>query len=245
VLTNLLTNAIKFTPPGGQIWIELQPEAAGQVAVSVSDTGMGISPAVLPHLFEAFMQADRSLDRNPGGLGLGLVLVKGLVELHGGEVRAASAGLGRGATFTFLLPPLQAEFPRTCDVPAILTPVPLRVLVIEDNQDAAETLRDLLELAGSTVETAYSGTAGIEVARRFRPEVVLCDIGLPGLDGYQVAAALRRDPATAGARLIAVTGYGAEEDRQRSRAAGFECHLVKPLDPHEVQRLLGTGSQQP
>jgi signal transduction histidine kinase len=262
VLMNLLSNAIKFTPPGGEVrvtvevegsWLRVEGQQGSEpstlnpqpstAVVRIQDTGIGISPEVLPLIFETFTQADESLDRSPGGLGLGLALVKGLVEMHGGEIHAASEGLGRGATFSVRLPLLQASLPKETGVPAAAGTVPLRVLVVEDNFDAADTLRDLLEMAGHEVEVAYSGPGGIEAAQKFRPDVVLCDIGLPGMDGYEVAAALRQDPTTAAARLIAVTGYGEEEAQRRSREAGFEHHLVKPVDPEALQRLLATSSK--
>jgi CheY-like chemotaxis protein len=197
-----------------------------------------MEPEMLSRVFETFTQADRSLHRSRGGLGLGLALVRGLVELHGGQVRAESEGLGRGTTLTVWLPQVP-EIGTPAAVPAAAgeTPRRRRVLVVEDNVDAAETLRDLLELAGHQVEVAHDGFAGVESARAFQPEVVLCDLGLPGMDGYAVAAELRRDPATA-ARLIAVSGYGQEEDRRRSREAGFDLHLTKPVDPLELERLL-------
>jgi CheY-like chemotaxis protein len=210
----------------------------------VRDTGIGIASDMLPRVFETFTQADRSLDRSQGGLGLGLALVKGLVELHGGQVQAHSEGVGRGAEFTVRLPlaaPPAASEVRELSAPAATGPI--RVLIVEDNRDAAETLRDLLELSGCTVAVAYSGPEALEMARGFHPEVVLCDLGLPGMNGYEVAAALRQDPAAATARLIAVTGYGQEEDRRRSHDAGFDIHLTKPIDPDELQRLLEVAPQ--
>jgi two-component system CheB/CheR fusion protein len=235
------------------------------VTLTVSDTGMGIEPEMLPHVFEMFAQADRSLDRSRSGLGLGLALVKGLVELHGGEVRAESEGLGHGTEFSLLLPGLapppravesstlrvESSDPGVRDDLSTLTPQPstregpLRVLIVEDNPDAAETLREVLELSGCTVAVALSGPEAVEAAPRFRPEVVLCDLGLPGLDGYQVAAALRQNPATANARLIAISGYGQAEDLQRSREAGFDRHLTKPVDLSELERLLGITAEGP
>jgi hypothetical protein len=181
----------------------------------VRDSGIGIAPGMLPHVFDTFSQADRSLERARGGLGLGLALVRGLVELHGGEVRAASPGPGAGAEFTVSLPigavrTTSDDRPATGtgrERPAVRSPRPTaRVLVVDDNRDAAEMLRDLLEIAGCAVDVAHSGPAGVAAAARFRPEVVLCDIGLPGMDGFAVAAALRGDPATAAARLVAITG---------------------------------------
>jgi PAS domain S-box-containing protein len=239
---NLLQNAAKFTDRGGRVTVCVAPDPAGhQAAVMVRDTGIGIAPEVMPHLFQPFVQADRSLDRSRGGLGLGLALVKGLVEMHGGEVHVQSAGPGQGSEFALLLPLAQAPVePRELPAPAGSAPRPCRILVVEDNPDAAETLRDLLELSGHEVAVAYSGPSGVATAREFWPEVVLCDLGLPGMDGCAVAAELRRDPATAAARLIAVTGYGQEEARRRCREAGFDLCLTKPVDPEQLERLLAT-----
>jgi PAS domain S-box-containing protein len=242
VVSNLLQNAAKFTDPGGRVTVRLEVE--DQAVITVRDTGIGITPEMVSHLFEPLTQADRTLDRSRGGLGLGLALVKGLVELHGGEVGARSDGPGCGATFTVELP--WASDPAA--PPAATTPSRAaapngaafgrRILVVEDNHDVAEALCGLLQLYGHQVEVASCGRDGVAAARRLRPEVVLCDIGLPGMDGYAVARALRRDPSTAGARLIAVSGYGMDEDRKRSEEAGFELHLTKPVRPADLQRLL-------
>jgi PAS domain S-box-containing protein len=237
ILDNLLQNAVKFTDVGGRITVRLTADpGACQAVVSVTDTGIGIAPEMLSRVFDIFEQADRSLDRSRGGLGLGLALVKGLVQMHGGDVSVQSEGTGRGATFTFWLPIEQeardeseAESPRSTGA---------KVLVVEDNRDAADTLRELLDLLGHQVEVAYSGPEGLAAARRFRPDVVLCDLGLPGMDGYALAAELRAGPETAHARLIAVSGYGQEEDRDRSRDAGFDLHLTKPVDPERLTGLL-------
>jgi PAS domain S-box-containing protein len=239
VLGNLLANAAKFTDRGGRATVRLAA-AGDRAAVAVSDTGVGVDPAMLPRLFEAFSQADRSLERSQGGLGLGLALVKGLVELHGGGVRADSAGPGRGATFTFWLPldaePPAAPTPRPDGEAA--APARRRVLIVEDNVDAADSLRMLLEMAGHEVAVAYTGVAGLEAARARRPDVVLCDLGLPGLTGYEVARALRQGVETAGVRLIAVSGYGRDEDQRRARESGFDEVLVKPVSPAVLERLL-------
>ena len=215
ILNNLLDNAAKFTPAGGRVGVQLAvDEDRQQAVVTIRDSGVGIEPEVLSRLFDVFVQADQSLERSRGGLGLGLAVVKGLVELHGGEVGAASEGPGRGAEFTVRLP---LEHEPAALAQASRTPPPagesLKVVVIEDNQDSAETLRLLLETMGHEVRVAYSGSQGIELACAWEPAVVISDIGLPGLDGYEVAVALRRNPVTARARLIALTGYGAEEDR--------------------------------
>jgi CheY-like chemotaxis protein len=241
VVSNLLHNAAKFTDPGGRVAVAVPADARdGRAAVSVRDTGIGIEPQLLPHVFETFIQADRTLDRSRGGLGLGLALVKGLVELQGGAVQASSPGLGQGSEFRFWLPlDEEAPAPGGGSSPGAAAPARcLRVLVVEDHRDTARTLRVLLTRYGHEVELAHTGTAGVEVARRWRPDVVLSDLGLPELDGYQVARTLRRDPVTASVCLIAVSGYGQDEDRRRCREAGFDLHLTKPVDPVELQRLL-------
>ena len=250
VVVNLLNNAIKFTEPGGRVEVRVaEDREVGKVTVTVADSGIGITPDMLPQVWEVFSQADQSLERSRGGLGLGLALVKGLVELHGGEVRAASDGPGRGAALTFGLPVVAGgpdggrgearPEPQAADPGAGR---PLRVLVVEDNRDAAETLGDLLRIFGHEVELAHTGPDGIEAARGFHPEVVLCDIGLPGMDGYAVAEQLRSDPDTTRCRLVALTGYGRDSDRRRAEEAGFDLHLVKPVEPEQLQRLLETWS---
>jgi PAS domain S-box-containing protein len=239
VIANLLENAGKFTDRGGWVELRLAAEADGPAAITVRDSGIGIAADLLPHLFETFTQADRSLDRSRGGLGLGLALARGLVELHGGTIEAASPGSGRGSTFTVRLP--QASAPPT---PAPLPPAAepaaahYRILVIDDNHDAADTLRLFLEAYGHEVAAAYDGPSAIQAARQFRPQVVLCDLGLPLMDGFAVARALRQDPETGSARLIALSGYGADTIRQHARETGFELHLVKPVDPDYLQRIL-------
>jgi signal transduction histidine kinase len=240
VLANLLDNAVKFSERGGEVALRLAVDGAGrQAVVSVRDQGIGIEAHVLPHLFQVFTQADRSLDRSRGGLGLGLFVVKGMVELHGGQVRAVSGGVGQGTEVTVRLP-LAGE-------PAALADSPpakggprrrRRVLVIEDHRDSADSLRLLLQVLGHEVRVAYTGPDGVQMAAAWLPEVIISDIGLPGLDGYGVAAALRKNPATAGVLLIGVSGYGRDEDRRRARDAGFDHYLVKPAAPEELQQLL-------
>ncbi len=241
VLGNLLDNAIKFKDHGDRATVRLSvDDRRRQAVLVVRDNGAGIEPALLPRLFDPFAQADRTLDRSRGGLGLGLSLVKGLVQLHGGEVRATSAGAGQGAEFTVRLP-LKEEVEALTQRPRAeprRAADRLRILIVEDSRDAADSLRMLLELSGYEVNVAYTGPEGVEKARAWRPDIVLCDIGLPGLDGYGVATELRRDPSTAKVNLIALTGYGREEDRQRARQAGFNHHLTKPVDPNDLQSLL-------
>ena len=236
-LSNLLGNALKFTEPGGRVDVSLDEEQE-RALLTVRDTGIGLDPGMLSRAWEVFAQEDQSLERRRGGLGLGLPLVKGLIELHGGEVRAESAGVGRGAAFTLILPRADRPEPQQEPPSEPARPGVLRILVVEDNADAADTLRDLLELFGHEVEVAYSGSQGLEAAHQFRPEVVLCDIGLPGMDGYAVARRLREDPETASSRLVALTGYGRDEDRQLAEEAGFDLHLVKPVAPDELRQHL-------
>ena len=240
IIGNLLQNAAKFTPRGGKATVSIQTDAArGLAFLTVRDTGSGIEPEMLPRLFQAFTQADATLDRSKGGLGLGLALVKGLVELHGGSVRVASDGLDKGAAFTISLP-LDVTVARAMSAQRGLagTAAPRRVLVIEDNEDAADTLREVLELDEHVVEVAYSGRDGIEKARAFHPDVVLCDIGLPEMDGYQVARTMRADPELGHVGLVAVSGYAQREDVATAKEAGFEVHLAKPPSIEALERAI-------
>jgi signal transduction histidine kinase len=227
VLGNLLQNAAKFTPPPGAALLAVE-RGPGAAVLRVRDDGMGMEPAQLERLFQPFAQAEEDLARTRGGLGLGLALVRGLVELHGGTVTGRSEGAGRGAEFVvtlpLALPPEERPAARAPEVP------PCSVVVIEDNQDAASTLAELLELEGHRVEVALDGRAGVALVKRVRPDVVLCDLGLPGLDGYAVAAALRADGTLEATRLVALSGYACPEDLAHSRAAGFDAHLAKPPD---------------
>ncbi len=246
VLENLLDNARRFTDAGGRVEVTLEADVnLREATLRIRDTGVGISPEMLPRLFEVFAQADRSLERSRGGLGLGLTVVRGLVELHGGRVEAASGGPGQGAEFTVRLP-LEKEPPALAETSAVALPVKgkLHVLVIEDHRDAADTLRLFLELQGHEVRVAHTGSAGVAEAIAWAPDAVISDIGLPELDGYQVAARLRANPATAGALLIAVSGYGSEADIRRGLEVGFDHYLVKPAAPEEIQRLLAERQQR-
>ncbi len=238
VVVNLLTNAAKYTDPGGHVWLTVQQEGE-QAVLRVRDTGVGIAPEILPRIFDLFTQAARSLDRSQGGLGIGLALVQRLVEMHGGTV-AASSTLGQGSEFVLCLPvvpppPLQPPSPPEKAEP---TGPCLRVLVVDDNVDTVTTLAMLVQESGHDVRTAYDGSAVLEAALDYRPNVVLLDIGLPGLNGFEVAKLLRRQPALQHTVLVAMTGYGRESDRQRSREAGFDHHLVKPGDFGKVLQIL-------
>jgi PAS domain S-box-containing protein len=240
VVTNLLSNAAKFTPAGGTARVSVTVEGERAV-LTVADTGAGIDPALLSQLFQPFMQADRTLDRAGGGLGLGLALVRGLVELQGGEVSASSAGPGHGAAFVVRFP--LAATPATAVNPTVVaggTAAPLRILVVEDDADIANGLRAVLELDAHQVAIARNGRDALAQGQRFGADVVLCDIGLPGMDGYQVARAFRSDEALRSTYLIALSGYAQAEDLARTRAAGFDEHLAKPVRIDKIQHLLST-----
>jgi two-component system CheB/CheR fusion protein len=237
---NLLQNAAKFTESGGCVEVAVTREPNGAALVRVRDDGLGIAPEILGRIFDPFTQADDSLHRSRGGLGVGLSIIKGLVELHGGSVEARSEGRGRGAEFLIRLP-VAPEPPALRGPPRTAVRMPRRrVLVIEDNLDAAETLREVLLTWAHEVEVAHDGREGVEKARAFRPDVVLCDIGLPVMDGYEVARAIRTDPALASAFLVAVTGYALPEDRIRAVEAGFHRHLGKPVPMADIEEVLAT-----
>jgi len=242
ILTNLLTNAVKYTPPGGRILITVKSEDP-EAILTVEDNGIGMDDQTLPNVFEPFTQADHSLDRAQGGMGLGLAVVKNLVELHGGNVLARSEGLGRGSTFTVRLPLLIPK-PQIARIPAsamgarpAIDGHPRHVLLVEDSEDSRRILGRLLQIWGHRVELAGDGRDGLQKALATRPEVALIDIGLPGIDGYELAREIRRQIGKSMA-LVALTGYGQPEDIQRTRDAGFDMHLVKPVDPPHLSRLL-------
>lgn len=238
VVGNLLQNASKFTPRGGRAHVALSCDLAAQSAlIQVRDTGSGIAPGILRNLFQPFTQADRTLDRSKGGLGLGLALIKGIVELHGGEVSARSEGPDCGAEFTVRLPMDPAAALAATPTLASNPTAGRRMLIIEDNADAADTLREALELGGHDVAVAYDGPSGVALALELKPEFVLCDIGLPGMDGFAVARALRADPNLCSTTLLALTGYALAEDVEKARAAGFDRHLAKPIDLHRLERI--------
>lgn len=239
VVGNLLHNCAKFTPSGGHVEVTLDAEGDHAV-LRVRDDGEGIAPEFRARVFEAFAQGDRSLDRRRGGLGLGLALVKGLVEEHGGTVSAHSDGPGLGSTFEVRLPLARSAAPRApaSVAPAVAARLSHRVLVVDDIADIADTLRLVLELMGHEVETASSGTEAVEKARRFSPRIMLCDLGLPGMNGYEVAAVVRADPALASMYLVALSGYAAPDDRRRALRVGFDRHMAKPIDFDELERVI-------
>ncbi|HEX3871793.1 MAG TPA: ATP-binding protein, partial [Pirellulales bacterium] len=240
IVSNLLANAAKYTEPGGRIWLSAMCQNQRAV-ISVRDEGVGIAPELLPHIFDLFTQAERTLDQSQGGLGVGLTLVKSLLELHGGTISARSDGPGKGSEFVVELPttPLpKVTPPKVTRSSEPIAAAALRVLVVDDNLDTADSLAMLLLLKGYDVTTANDGIKAVEVAMAFLPDVVLLDIGLPGADGNEVARRIRQQKELEGVVLVAMTGYGQDSDRQRSHAAGFDYHLVKPADPVKVQQLL-------
>jgi PAS domain S-box-containing protein len=241
-LLNLLTNAIKYTPSGGRI--EVHATREGEFAViRVKDTGIGMSAELIPAVFDLFVQGERSLDRSDGGLGIGLTLVKRLVSLHGGTVSALSDGPGRGSEFVICLPALATSSTAGKPEPAArLAPKHQRrrVLIVDDNRDSADTLAALLDAWGHEVRTSYDGPSAITAVAEFQPSVVLLDIGLPKMNGYEVAAQLRKLANGRSLTLVAFTGYGQDEDRRRVREAGFDYHLVKPLEPAALEKILDT-----
>jgi signal transduction histidine kinase/CheY-like chemotaxis protein len=236
VVSNLLSNAARYTPAGGHVTLATRIKGA-TVQIQVTDDGNGIAPSLLPHIFDLFVQGNRQLDRAKGGLGIGLALVRNLVQMHGGVASAYSAGEGRGSTFTITLPDsVVAE----TEAPAMVATAPvagsgLRVLVVDDNQDAADSLGDLLGALGYSAEVAYDPAQAIALASASMPQVAILDIGLPGMDGFELAGHLRGLPGGPGLKLVALSGYGQENDKTRSREAGFAAHLVKPINIADLQ----------
>jgi CheY-like chemotaxis protein len=233
-VANLLTNAAKYTDPSGEIQVELRSEPSGAVIV-VTDNGVGIPTELLPRIFELFVQSERSLDRSEGGLGIGLSVVQRLIDMHGGRVTAASAGPGHGSTFEISLPTVAAPTQGRAE-PSRLAVAPRRVLVVDDNVDAATSLAEFLRLEGHQTEAVYSAQGALEAVASFSPDVVLLDIGLPDMDGYEVAKRIRAGGSAV--RLVALTGYGQAEDIQRTHSAGFDAHLVKPVDFDALERTV-------
>jgi len=249
VVSNLLDNALKYTPVGGRVRVSTE-RVGGDAVLRVRDTGQGIPAELLARVFDLFVQEPQALDRARGGLGLGLTLVKRLVELHGGAVSASSDGPGRGSEFVVRLPATTAEEATPADLGGAASPAagPRRILIVEDGADARESLRLLLELAGHDVATSSDGPWGLDALRAFKPDVALIDLGLPGMDGYAVARHARRDPETRHVHLVALTGYGRAEDQRQALEAGFDLHLTKPIDPRTLSALLGqlgSGDRSP
>jgi CheY-like chemotaxis protein len=247
VFSNLLTNAAKYTPQGGRITLEARVRGP-EVVVSVRDTGIGIAPEMLARLFEMYSQAASALQRAQGGLGIGLSLVRGLVELHGGRVEAKSEGLHKGSEFIVHLPlPVVDVGAALPEAPgAAMVRLSRRVLVVDDNRDSADTLSTLLQVLGCEVAVAYDGEEALRVGRQFKPDAVLLDLGMPRLNGFEACECMRREPWGKGICIVAVTGWGQEEDRRRTKEAGFDAHMVKPADPGKLTELLASISiQQP
>ena len=240
VFWNLLNNAAKYTEPGGIIELSVQP-ADGEVEIAVRDNGIGIPRDMQSQVFDIFTQVDRTLEKSQGGLGIGLSIAKRLVEMHGGSIAVKSDGYARGTEFVVRLPARLSAAPPRVEPPAQGASVPRggrRVLIAEDNTDSAITLAILLEAAGNEVRVAHDGAAAIEIAAEFAPEVVLLDIGMPRLNGYDACRVIRAQPACAGAFIVALTGWGQLEDRRRAESVGFDCHLVKPVEPAALEQLI-------
>jgi signal transduction histidine kinase/ActR/RegA family two-component response regulator len=252
IIVNLLNNAAKYTEPGGVIWLTAEGEGSDAV-IRVRDTGIGIPPEMLPHVFDLFTQVEWETDRSQGGLGIGLALVRRLVELHGGTISARSAGRGKGSEFVVRLPALPAPPPRALGTPPDreaerrATVAQRRILVVDDNVDSAVTLGILLKMEGHEIQLAHDGQAALQAASAHKPEIVLLDIGMPRMDGYEVARRLRQQPLLEKTFLVALTGYGQDEDRRRSQECGFDAHLVKPVDLDALRDLLnqcGNGADE-
>jgi signal transduction histidine kinase len=243
VILNLLNNAVKYTPPGGDIWLSARFEAPHAV-ITVRDTGIGIPQESLPTIFAMFSQLTPALERAQGGLGIGLALVRGLVELHGGAISAASDGIGQGSVFEVRLPAEVADVPAEVEAEAAMAPAASggqrRILVVDDNIDVTETMTMLLETVGHHTATAHDGAQALAAARSYQPDIVILDIGLPDQNGYEVARQLRATPAGGAIFLVAATGWGQDADRERARAAGFDLHMTKPIDFGTLQAAIAT-----
>jgi CheY-like chemotaxis protein/nitrogen-specific signal transduction histidine kinase len=234
-VVNILTNAAKYTQPHGVIRVETAEEA-GEAVLTIADNGPGISSDLLPHIFDLFVQSERTLDRSQGGLGIGLSLVKRLIEMHGGRIAARSPGHGDGSVFEIRLPLSQQDIETGRESPLAMPGA--RILVVDDNADAADSLGSLLQLEGHTVVVTYTSTDALAKLAEFKPDIVLLDIGLPEIDGYEIARRIRASPDQRHVRLIALTGYGQADDRQRATTSGFDAHLVKPVEFSALQRVL-------
>jgi CheY-like chemotaxis protein len=248
VLSNLLNNAAKYTKDGGRIDLIVE-RVNGEVVIRVRDNGIGIAPERLPSVFDMFAQIEGETNRSQGGLGIGLTLARRLVEMHGGRIEARSEGLGKGSDFLVRLtalaePAAESEQDSAEDSSAPVTTGSKRVLIVDDNEDSAESMAILLRLQGHEVHLAFDGQSALEEARAFRPELMFLDLDLPKIDGYEVARRLRPEPAMKGVKLVAMTGYSQKEDRQRALEAGFNVHLVKPLDFDRLEELLSAPADQ-
>jgi len=240
VFLNLLNNAAKYSDRGGHIQPHVERQGSDAV-VTLKDTGIGIAAKQLPRIFEMFTQLDASLEKSQGGLGIGLTLARRLVELHGGSIQAHSDGPGMGSEFSVRLPLVNegsaAHAPEVDDAPPA-TKSPLRMLIVDDNRDAADSLSEMLKMMGHDTRTAYDGQQGVDLAGEYLPDVILLDIGLPKLNGYEACRLIREQPTGKGVVLIALTGWGQDEDRRRSHEAGFDHHMVKPVDPQALMKMV-------
>jgi CheY-like chemotaxis protein len=250
ILINLLNNAAKYTERGGHVWLTIERQDK-EIVVSVRDTGIGLAAEHLPHLFDIFSQVTPALDRSEGGLGIGLSLVRGLVELHGGQIEARSAGLGLGSEFLVRLPVVEALGQEQLDPSdqedeqeSSSAGPKYRILVADDNRDSADSLSTLLELRDYEVQTAYDGFEALQLASSFRPRVSLLDIGMPRINGYDSARRIRQQEWGKDMILIAITGWGQDEDKQIALEAGFDYHLTKPIDPSDLEKLLKSVTKQ-
>jgi len=243
IASNLIDNALKYTPSGGRIEVHTWTED-GEVVLTVRDNGVGIAAELLPHVFDVFVQGSSTLDRSQGGLGIGLSLVRRLAELHGGDIEADSKGPGAGSVFILRLPRIEPPVPLAAAAPPAADGKPT-VLLIEDNEDGREMMTMMLGCYGYQVRAAEDGLRGLDAVREFRPDLALVDIGLPGIDGYEVARRLRADPDTRHIRLVALTGYGLAEDLARVMAAGFDRHLVKPVGIQQLMETIASCMQEP
>ncbi|MBY0513938.1 MAG: response regulator, partial [Gemmataceae bacterium] len=239
VFANLLNNAAKYTDRGGDIRLSVGRHD-GEVVVRVEDTGVGIPAHMLPRVFDMFSQVDRSLEKAQGGLGIGLNIVKRLVEMHGGSIAVESGGHGMGSTFTVRLPVVLAVTTDRREAGANSKPKPARrrILVVDDNADGAISLAEMLGLMGNETQTAHNGLEAVDVAAAFRPDVILMDIGMPKLNGYDACRRIREQPGSNGVVIVACTGWGQDEDKKKSQDAGFDLHMVKPVDPAALEKLL-------
>jgi CheY-like chemotaxis protein/anti-sigma regulatory factor (Ser/Thr protein kinase) len=235
-VSNILANAIKYTEAGGDIRVLTRGDS-DNVFIEISDTGAGLPPELIPQIFDLFVQSDRTLDRAQGGLGVGLAVVKRLVEMHQGEVTARSEGLGRGSTFEIRLPRVARPAPMS-DIGEPFKSEPRRILIVDDNRDAADSLGLLLKFSGHDTRVVYNGKDALASVESFKPDVAVLDIGLPDMDGYELARQIRRMPQSKPLRLIALTGYGQVEDQQRAYAAGFDGHLIKPVTSDALEHAM-------
>jgi PAS domain S-box-containing protein len=246
VLSNVIHNASKFTPAQGKIRIGVESCGANdvpQVAITISDTGVGISPDLLPRVFELFVQADSATERTHGGLGIGLALARRLIEMHGGRIVAHSDGPGKGTALVITMPVCQADATRPSPSPIDVSHVASRVVIIDDNQDAAHTMTMLVEQLGGSARMAHDAVSGLAAVEAFQPHMVFLDIGMPGMDGYETCRRIRRQPSGRHIVIVAVTGWGQSQDRQRALDAGFDAHLTKPVDPGALARVLASAAR--